>query len=366
MKKRYYRTVFKRLTLSLLLSLVVMIVFMFFMEAIKGTVWEWFNKHISSNEETLIKTLVIIFFIISMTIFIASFMWLTFRRSSYIKKIVKAVEQISKGELSVRIPVNGDDELSYLSSSINNMVDELNTLIQRDKDQEKRRDEFITKVAHDLRTPMTSVMGYLKLIEKDVEMDPDLERKYLGTAVRKAEQMQGLIEDMFSYMKLASDDYPLNISKVWFIRLIEQVIDEMYPLFEKNGITCNLKTDIKSLPINADGALLARLFDNLLNNAVKYGKEGKVINISVKEKDDMIVTKVTNFGTVISAEEQGKVFEKFYRTDASRSSETGGTGLGLAIAANIVKLHGGRIDCRSDKENGTSFIVSLPASLKVT
>ena len=125
MKKRYYRTVFKRLTLSLLLSLVVMIVFMFFMEAIKGTVWEWFNKHISSNEETLIKTLVIIFFIISMTIFIASFMWLTFRRSSYIKKIVKAVEQISKGELSVRIPVNGDDELSYLSSSINNMVDEL-------------------------------------------------------------------------------------------------------------------------------------------------------------------------------------------------------------------------------------------------
>lgn len=365
MNKSYYRRVFSRLTLSLLLSLAFLTICLIFMENIKGTVWKWFSQNISSNEDTLIRTLIAIYCLISMFVFISSYMWMSVRRSSYIRKIAKSVDQISKGDLSVRVPENGHDELTYLASSINSMVADVALLIERDKEQDKRQQEFITKVAHDLRTPLTSVMGYLKLIEKDVEMDPDQERKYLGVAVRKAEQLQNLVEDMFSYMKLCDDDYPLEKSEVRLVRLLEQVIDEMYPIFEKNGIECILDTDIQYLPIIADGALLARLFDNLLNNAIKYGKEGKKIIISLREKDNEIITTVTNFGTIISKEDQIKVFEKFYRTDDSRSSTTGGTGLGLSIAANIVRLHGGRIACTSDEVNGTKFIVTFPGDIKV-
>lgn len=362
--QRYYKSIISRLLISMLFALIVMLLLLFLTDGVVNVVGGWWKNRLHMNEADLVKFLSMLYAIISMTVFVTSYIWQSMRRNFYIRKIVRVAEKIAKGDLSERIPVLGHDELTYLAMTINTLIEDTANLIRREQEQEDRKQELITQMAHDLRTPLTSVYGYLKIIEEDVEMDPDQERAYLATACRKAEQLKVMIEDLFEYTKLCDDDFPLQKSTVDMVCLIEQVADEMYPIFEDKGIECTIHTDVKSLPMNVDAALMARLFDNLLNNAVKYGADGKKIIIRLQERRDDYLFMVTNYGDVIAQEDLSRLFEKFYRTDQSRSSSTGGTGLGLAIASNIVRLHGGQISCTSDETNGTSFIISLPSSLK--
>ena len=240
---------------------------------------------------------------------------------------------------------------------INDISEEME-LMDKEREAERTKNELITNVAHDLRTPLTSVIGYLDLLAHKDGMSLQTTREYAQVAYTKARKLETLIEDLFGYTKLNYGKIAMNVSRIDLIKLLGQMMDEFYPSFEEKSISCDLTTNLPSIMINADGKLLARLFDNLINNAIKYGADGKRIDVNVVGDGSRVTVTVINYGKIIPARELPYIFDKFYRVEQSRASSTGGTGLGLAIAKNIVDMHGGHITAQSDL-NGTRFIVEL-------
>lgn len=278
---------------------------------------------------------------------------------AYIKDIVQAMQEISKGDLSAKVPVLGDDELSYMAAALNAMADDIAVLIERERAAEKSKNELITNVAHDLRTPLTSILGYLELLNSKTDWDPAVAQQYTRIAGDKAKRLQNLIEELFGFTKMKWGRMAVNIATIDIVQLMEQLIDEFYPVFDDKEMTCDYQTDVPSLMIQADGSLIARVFENLVNNATKYGADGKIIRIRIHHENGLVMITVTNYGFVIPKDEIDLIFDKFYRLEHSRASQTGGTGLGLAIAKTIVELHSGSIDVESSLENGTVFTVRL-------
>jgi signal transduction histidine kinase len=219
-------------------------------------------------------------------------------------------------------------------------------------------------VAHDLRTPLTSIIGYLELLSTGTAIPPEMEKKYIDIAYTKAKRLEKLIEDLFGFTKLNYGKISMKVSQVDVIKLLSQLLEEFYPSFAEKSLVYELRSNVPAKVITADGNLLARLFDNLINNAIKYGAEGKQILVDVEADETIVKISVTNFGYVIPEKELPMLFNKFYRVEHSRSSSTGGTGLGLAISKNIVDMHGGDIQVASDL-NGTVFTVKLKVDFDI-
>nr|WP_194611076.1 HAMP domain-containing sensor histidine kinase [Clostridium vitabionis] len=276
--------------------------------------------------------------------------------------ISTALQDISEGDLYTSVEVTGDDEISRMGDSLNKMVSDLRTLMDREREAERTKNELITNVAHDLRTPLTSIIGYLELLSQNPEMPEETRKRYVDIAFSKARRLQQLIEDLFSFTKLGNGKVALRVSRVDVVRLLSQLLEEFYPSFLQNGMTYELESNVPAKVISADGDLLARLFDNLINNAIKYGADGKKISVDIEAEEDWVTVSVRNYGYVIPEEELPNIFRRFYRVEQSRSSSTGGTGLGLAIVKNIVDMHGGTVDVRSDLD-GTVFRVRLRTEL---
>ena len=265
--------------------------------------------------------------------------------------------------MNTNIDVKGDNEFSEIAASINKMAEEIRVLMESERHNEKSKNEMITNIAHDLRTPLTSILGYLDLINKR-DLSEETKKEYLKIVYEKSKKLQDLIESLFSFTKTNSSKLVLKIEKIDIIKLLCQLMEEFYPNFENKGITCSVNTNEDSCVIDGDGTLLARLFDNLINNAIKYGADGKRIDIKISVEKKIVKIAVINYGKVIPANELPLIFGKFYRVDQARNSNTGGTGLGLAIAKNITELHHGIIDVSSDL-SGTIFSVTLPKELDV-
>ena len=255
-------------------------------------------------------------------------------------------------------------DIGYISGSIAHMAfsegaEKIDTLMRSERDVLQANKDMITCVAHDLRTPLTSVIGYLQLAA-DMEKFSEQERhKYAEIAMRKANRLQGLIEELFSYTKLMSGEITLHKSEIDIVKLVEQMVEEFYPQFCENNLEYELSQNVSSCIINADGELMARAVQNLISNAIKYGKDGKRVFVEVEKFEKEIQVRVTNFGLIIPKESLERIFERFYRVEDSRSMQTGGTGLGLNIARQIVVLHGGMIKVESDID-GTIFTIALP------
>ena len=196
------------------------------------------------------------------------------------------------------------------------------------------------------------------------EMTEETREKYTKIAYTKAKRLEDLIEDLFGLTKLSYGKMTMHISQVDIVKLIAQLMEEFYPSFAESRLAFALTSNVESLLINADPNLIARLFDNLINNAIKYGVDGKRVDVSIERLDNQVIITVTNYGKVIPEAELPLIFNKLYRVEQSRASETGGTGLGLAIAKNIAELHGGDIDVKSDL-NGTSFVVRLKTDFDI-
>ncbi len=296
----------------------------------------------------------------SVAVFILIFHLLTRRRMNYLEEITSVLERISEGDLSARVPVRYDDEFSVIADCINRMALDLELLKQADDENEKRKNNLITNVAHDLRTPLTSIIGYLDILNTRV-LDEENRRKYTKIAWDKALRLQAMIEDLFSFTKLSYGQMPIRRERLDLVRLLRQQIDEFYPQFREQQLTCDFESEMPEAMIDADGSLIARAFENLLSNAVKYGRDGKVVRMLVKKKDDKVSVSVINYGIVIPSESIPFIFEKFYRVEGSRDTSFGGTGLGLSIAKAIIERHGGTISAQSSLE-GTVFEVMLPLS----
>ena len=308
--------------------------------------------------------IVLLYVLLGIGVFSVSFLLLQTRSMRYISRISAAMHEIAEGDLNITLDVEGDDEFADMAENLNNMVEELRQLMDKERESERTKNELITNVAHDLRTPLTSIIGYLELLSGPVKLNEEMQKKYLDITYKKSKRLQKLIEDLFGFTKLNYGKISMKVSKVDIVKLLSQMLEEFYPNFMEKNLAYELQSNVTAKVITADGNLLARLFDNLINNAIKYGAEGKKVIVKVDATDTIVTVSVTNFGYVIPKDELPLLFEKFYRVEQSRSTNTGGTGLGLAIAKNIVDMHGGTIGVTSDL-NGTVFTVKLKVDFDI-
>lgn len=304
----------------------------------------------------------ILYVLFGILIFSGTFLLLQRKSLKYIEKIASAVQNIAEGDLTTQIDVEGDDEFSLMAANLNRMGEEIRVLMEKERESERTKNELITNVAHDLRTPLTSIIGYLELLSKGIPLPQEMQQKYIEIVYTKAKRLEKLIEDLFGFTKVGK--VSMNVGKVDIVKLLGQLLEEFYPSFADKDLIYELVSNVPAQIITADGNLLARLFDNLINNAIKYGAEGKKVLVQVAAEEEIVTVSVTNYGFVIPADELPFIFNKFYRVEQSRSTQTGGTGLGLAIAKNIVDMHGGTITVASDL-NGTVFTVKLKVNFDV-
>ena len=266
---------------------------------------------------------------------------------------------IADGKSDEKIIIERQDEIGEIAGRINEMTAQINQLIKSERDALQSNKDLIACVAHDLRTPITSVKGYLDLALDTKHYDLEQRQKYVRIAQTKANRLEYLIHDLFNYTKLTSGEITLHRSKIDLVQLVEQMVEEFYPLFQEEELECTTKYNISYLEMNMDGELIARAVQNLLSNAIKYGKDGKHVYVELECLEQEVQIRVTNYGLVIPEESIKHLFDKFYRVERSRNVKTGGTGLGLNIAQEIVHLHGGRIKVTSGA-SGTCFTIALP------
>lgn len=292
------------------------------------------------------------------TVFLVTFLLLMENVVNYVREITKGIRKIADGDLSAEINVQGNDELSYIATCLNDMTDKIEMLMEKEREAERTKNELITNVAHDLRTPLTSIIGYMEFLSMDKGLGEETRQKYIQLVYIKAKRLEKLIEDLFSFTKLNYGKIAMKVGKVDVVILLAQLLEDFYPSFAERNLEQEFYCEESSIVIDADGNLLARLFENLINNAVKYGAEGKVIRVEIKKEYDQVVVSVINYGYIIPKDDLENIFNKFYRVEQSRSENTGGTGLGLAIVKNVVDMHHGRIYVNSSLD-GTEFVVHL-------
>lgn len=302
-------------------------------------------------------------FILLMLIFDAGVVyWRLIRRyrQMQLRHIIEELHYIANGHFDHRIPFTIKGETQRVIASVNALVDSVIASMNEERRIEKSKDELITNVSHDLRTPLTSIIGYLGLVEDRQYHSEDELLKYTDTAFNKAKQMKSLVDDLFVYTKMRQTDTPLSIATLDVGQMLEQLEASFELEASEKGMAINIDLPDKPIHIEADGEKLGRVFNNLITNALKYGEGAKNINLRAKQPNDQeVVINVENDGKKIPEAALSQVFERFYRVEGSRSKATGGTGLGLAIAQSIVNRHGGYIYVTST-DALTRFIIHLP------
>lgn len=273
--------------------------------------------------------------------------------------IIGELHYIAQGHLEHRIPFRVNGNQQHVITSVNALVDTITQAMQEERASEKSKDELITNVSHDLRTPLTSIIGYLGLIEDHQYQSEEDIVKYSHIAYDKAKQMKNLVEDLFEYTKVQQHGAPVNLMTVDLGQLLEQVGASFELEADKKGIAINVSCEPTPLSITANPEKLGRLFSNLVANALKYGHGASYIHLTAKQLGEKVVITVADDGEKIPAESVKHLFERFYRVESSRNKATGGTGLGLAIVQSIVELHHGSVTARSDDQE-TAFVVTLP------
>ncbi|MBG9793518.1 histidine kinase [Paenibacillus dendritiformis] len=280
--------------------------------------------------------------------------------NSYLQEITFGLQEIAKGQFEHVIPVKPANDLGLVAESINHMSAQLYHSIQEERNAEKTKNDLITGVSHDLRTPLTSILGFLELIENDRYHDEVELRYYVNIAYEKALSLKYLIDDLFEFTRI-NNGLPLELTELDMTNFIRQLAEEFVPSLEKAGMMCRINAPSEPLYIMADGDRLVRSYENLISNAIQYGKSGKYVDIELGKEEDQIYVKVTNYGEPISERDLPYIFDRFYRAEQSRSKETGGTGLGLAITKSIIEVHGGKISAASDR-NKTTFTTRFPSA----
>lgn len=280
-------------------------------------------------------------------------------RQMQLRHVIEELHYIADGHFDHRIPFVVKTDLQKVIDSINALVDSTVASMEEERQIEQSKDDLITNVSHDIRTPLTSIIGYLGLL-KSSELNED-QAKYIKIAYDKALQMKALAEDLFEYTTLrSSTNNKLVLAPLHVNSMLEQVAAGFELEAEKKNITFNVVTRARDLVIDADAKMIVRMLNNLISNALKYGHGATEINlIANKVNNKFVELRVENNGEQIPKKSLQKIFDRFYRVESSRNLKTGGTGLGLAITKSIVDLHGGTIKCQSTSEL-TSFIIQLP------
>ena len=281
------------------------------------------------------------------------------RPNQQLQALIEASGQLSQPtEEPIRLP----PAMKSVEDQLNLAREEALHAQRTAREAEQRKNDLVVYLAHDLKTPLTSVIGYLTLLRDEPQISPELRARYTGIALEKAERLEDLINEFFDITRFNLSHLELEKQTVDLSRMLQQVVSEFEPMLAEEQLTCTLDLPAR-MDYPCDPDKLARVFDNLLRNACHYSTPGTNVQISGAETDTSIVLTFHNEGRTIPPEKLERIFDQFFRLDSSRATRTGGAGLGLAIAKEIVELHGGTIAARS-WDNQVEFQVTLPKAIR--
>lgn len=285
---------------------------------------------------------------------------ITYKRYKKIAILMESIESMANGDLEKSIEnIDSNNIFGEVYNNINRIIERLKNITLEERKAQQTKTDLITNVSHDLRTPLTSIIGYLNLIEDDKYKDEVHLKYYTKIAYKKSKDLNVLINDLFELTKLQNKSLPLNKTDINLVELISQVIT--YLDGQLKNVNMKIRVDFSNdkLMINADSNKLVRVFENIISNATKYGNEGKYIDIITKRENDSAVVEIINYGETIPHSDIPFIFDRFYRVEKSRNKNSGGSGLGLAIAKNIIEIHDGNILAESNNSK-TTFKITLP------
>ncbi|MGL4571636.1 MAG: HAMP domain-containing sensor histidine kinase [Clostridium sp.] len=291
------------------------------------------------------------FFIISfvgVAIFLATFIFFVNRKVKYIKFLTEEVSFIKEKGFGQTIEVKGEDELAKLCRSINDMSIELGKKIENEKNIENNKNELITNISHDLKTPLTSLVGYLELLNSE-NIKKEYKDEYTKIAYNKSLRLKELVNELFEYTMISNNNIKIERAEYNISNLINQIVGESILDFLEKNIEIKLQNPYKELYFDIDPKLFTRLIENLVKNAEKYSDANSIFQVIVDKKEKDIEISFINRCKELTEENLENIFEKFYRLDKARCSENEGSGLGLSIAKRIVQLHNG--DLTVEKKN---------------
>lgn len=299
--------------------------------------------------------------LVCLVLFFAWYMLLSEPLIRYIEAMSRAMGEVARGNYEVTLPPRGSDELGLLGQNLVEMGRQLKVSLARERQANQARYELITAVSHDLRTPLTSVLGYLQLIDEDKYRDEVELRYYVDMAYDKARQLKRLIDQLFEFTRTSHGGLVLRPVTINPAELLEQVAEAFVPALREADMEYRLRLPADRVTVNADPDLLVRVLENLISNAIRYGREGKLVELEmeVDRAGRAVLIRVANRGNPIPVHQLEHIFDSFYRGERSRSGKTGGAGLGLAIVKNIVTLHGGSVRAINETDR-TVFEVRLP------
>lgn len=349
------KEILRRFFVSLIIFSIALVA-VFFGALYIGSRFTWYGNEFLFPLLNIVKRYWILFFSFCWLIgFISIFLVYWKKTFAYMDTIVEASNLlvVSNDEL-IHLPT----ELKHVEERMNQIKQESIRNVRLAKEAEQRKNDLIVYLAHDLKTPLTSVIGYLTLLRDEKMISEELRDKYMTISLEKAERLEDLINEFFEITRFNLSQLTLEISRVNLTRMIEQLTFEFKPLFAEKNLQYTLQIS-PNIEIKCDVNKMGRVFDNLLRNAINYSFENSTIEIDVSQKQDGVNIWFRNHGNTIPEEMINRIFEQFYRLDTSRTTKTGGAGLGLAIAKEIIELHNGTITA-SSKNEIIEFTVFLP------
>ena len=299
---------------------------------------------------------IIVIFIVAALVGLVSIWYIT----SKLSVIIKGIQQFKSGNLSARIPVKSNDELDKISLVFNEMAGTIEKNIEELKGIDELRKELISNVSHDLRTPVASIQGYAEtLLLKADKIDKDEQTKYVEIIYNSCERLKNLVSELFELSKLQTNQVKLNTEPFSITELVSDLANKFRIISQKKGVSINTFIS-KNIPaVEADISLIDRVLQNLIDNAIKFCKEGDYINIEIQmSTPEKVNISIADSGMGISRDELPYIFERYYKGKMHNES----TGLGLAIVKKIIDLHHTEIDVSSNPGKGTTFRFNLPVA----
>jgi two-component system sensor histidine kinase VanS len=309
-----------------------------------------YAQYISANKDVILSLVLVLIVLVNCYVSYSLF-------ARYLNQISDAAHKLFEPSEE---PLHLPEELAPIESDLNGVRRAIAAQQAISRSSEQRKSDLVAYLAHDLKTPLTSVLGYLELLANNPDLPADQRAKYTGIALDKARRLEKLMGEFFNITQMELSQANTERTEVRLDLLLYQLAEEFYPLLEEKNLTCQPHIEGKFV-VNGNADQLARVFDNVLRNAVSYSTPGTTIQLRASFEKGWAEVAISNQGLGIPEEQLSSIFDKFYRLDEARQTHTGGMGLGLAIAKEIVELHGGSIRANSSI-NVTTFLVRLPGT----
>ncbi|MCD8502551.1 MAG: HAMP domain-containing histidine kinase [Bacillaceae bacterium] len=306
-------------------------------------------------EQTKLKLLLLLTFMGGLTLIIAAALtlYLTNTVSKPLIKISKETKKIAKGNFDITLPIETKDEVGQLAEDIRLMTKQL-------KEYRDSKQQFISHISHDLRTPITYIKGYSAIMRDSICYDETEWKKNLQVIYNEATRLEHLVSDLFQLTKLQEGKIALTLETVDVLPWIHSILATRQLMFDNQSIEVEVNSNIDEIILKVDSQRLAQAIVNIIENSIRHTPKNGKITISIREESTEVIFAIKDSGIGIAEKDLPYIWERFYRVDKSRTSSSGGSGLGLAIVKEIVEIHGGSVSVTSKLNTGTTFYIRIP------